>query len=248
MCGRYELNETPARLGSRYRVEPGDLELAQNADLRPTDTNPVILLREGQRVASMRRWGIVPFWAKDPKAISTPFNARSEEAHAKPMFRGPFKSRRCVVSATAFFEWKAIEGQKKKQKHCIARADGDLVTLAGLYDYWRRGDEAIESFTILTTAPNTLMKTIHNRMPVILGQGDEDEWLDPRLASTLRGRCACRARANGWKSRSRCSTKRLRQSGSSMPKALIKVMQRTSVKSPVEMAEAPRDTVTRSIS
>jgi putative SOS response-associated peptidase YedK len=85
MCGRYELNETLARLGSRYRVEAGDLEFTQNDDVRPTDTNPVILLHEGQRVASMRRWGIVPFWAKDPKAMSTPFNARSEEAYAKPM-------------------------------------------------------------------------------------------------------------------------------------------------------------------
>jgi putative SOS response-associated peptidase YedK len=87
VCGRYELNETPARLGSRYRVEPGDLEFALNDDVRPTDTNPVILLRNRRRVASMRRWGIVPFWAQDPKAISTPFNTRSEEAHAKPMFR-----------------------------------------------------------------------------------------------------------------------------------------------------------------
>ena len=90
MCGRYELNETPARLGSRYRVEADDLGFAQNADVRPTDTNPVILLADGQRIASMRRWGLVPYWAKDPKAISKPFNARSEEAYAKPFFRSPF--------------------------------------------------------------------------------------------------------------------------------------------------------------
>lgn len=61
MCGRYELNETPARLGSRYRVESGDLKFARNDDVRSTDTNPVILLAGGQRIASMRRWGIVPF-------------------------------------------------------------------------------------------------------------------------------------------------------------------------------------------
>jgi putative SOS response-associated peptidase YedK len=138
MCGRYELNETPARLGSRYRVEPGDLEFAQNNDVRPTDRNPVVLLRDRQRVASMRRCGIVPFWVNDPKAISTPFNARSEEAYAKPMFRGPFKSKRCLVPTTAFFEWQAIEGQKKNQKMRISRADGDLLTLVGLHDYWRR--------------------------------------------------------------------------------------------------------------
>src|SRR5258706_4902553 len=190
MCGRYELNETPARLGSRYRFEPGDLEFAQNADVRPTDTNPVILLRDGRRVASMRKWGIVPFWANDPKAISHPINARSENAYARPMFRGPFKSKRCLVPATAFFEWKAIEGQKKKQKYRITRADGDLVTLAGLYDYWHRGGDALAAYTILTTAPNALMGTIHSRMPVILGQEDEDEWLDPATSvDTARAMC-----------------------------------------------------------
>ena len=161
MCGRYELNETPARLGSRYRVDPGNLEFAPNGDVRPTDTNPVILLADRQRVASMRRWGIVPFWAKDPKAISTPFNARSEQAYAKPMFREPFKFKRCLGPASAFFEWKPIEGQKKKTKHRVARVDGDLVTLAGLYDRWHHDGEVIESYTILTTAPNALMETIH---------------------------------------------------------------------------------------
>jgi putative SOS response-associated peptidase YedK len=121
----------------------------------------------------------VPFWTNDPKAISHPINARSEDAYAKPMFRGPFKGKRCVVPATAFFEWKGI-----------ARADGDMVTLAGLYDYWRRGDDVMETYTILTTAPNALMETIHNRMPVILGQSDEDEWLDPTTSvDTARAMC-----------------------------------------------------------
>jgi putative SOS response-associated peptidase YedK len=190
MCGRYELNETPARIGSGYRIEPGDLDFAPNADVRPTDTNPVILLAGGQRVALMRRWGLVPFWAKDPKAISTPFNARSEEAYAKPMFRGPFKSKRCLVPATAFFEWSPIEGQKKKQKYRIARADGDLVTLAGLHDHWRRGGDVLETYTILTTTANALMETIHSRMPVILAAGDEDGWLDPATSvDTARAMC-----------------------------------------------------------
>ena len=102
MCGRYELNETPARLGSRHRIEPGNLDFAQNVDVRPTDTNPVILLADGQRIASMRRWGMTPYWAKDPKSMSNPFNARSEEAYSKPFFRGPFKSERCLMPTTAF--------------------------------------------------------------------------------------------------------------------------------------------------
>lgn len=197
MCGRYELNETPARMGSRYRVEHGDLDFAENADVRPTQTNPVILLHDGKRIASMRRWGIVPFWAKDPKGMSTPFNARSEEAYAKPMFRGPFKSKRCIVPATAFYEWQVIPGQKKKQKVRIARADSDLVSLARLYDYWHRGDDAIESYTILTTSPNTSMEQIHNRMPVILGADDEDAWLDP-ATSIDSARAMCMPCPSEW--------------------------------------------------
>jgi putative SOS response-associated peptidase YedK len=115
MCGRYELNETPARLGSRYRIDAGDLGFAPNADVRPTDTNPVILLADGQRIASMRHWGFVPSWAKDPKAISNPFNARSEEAYAKPFFRGPFRQQRCLVPASAFFEWKGWRARSARR-------------------------------------------------------------------------------------------------------------------------------------
>jgi putative SOS response-associated peptidase YedK len=158
--------------------------------VRPTDTNPVILLADSQRIASMRRWGLIPYWAKDPTAISSPFNAPREEAYAKPFFRDPFRRQRCLVPASAIFELKAVEGQKRKQKYRIARADGDLVTLAGLYDRWHRGDDVIESYVILTTAPNELMADIHSRMPVILGKDEEDEWLDPAtIVDTARAMC-----------------------------------------------------------
>jgi len=189
MCSRYELIETPARLVSRYRVECGDLEYAPKPDVRPKDTNPVILIDDGQRAASMRRWGIVPNWAKDPMAINNPFNARSEEAYAKPFFLEPFRTKRCLVPATAFFEWMHL-GQKRTEKYRFARADGDIVTFVGLYDQWRRGDEIIDSYTILTTAPNALMEAFHNRMPAILGHADEDEWLDPATSvDTARAMC-----------------------------------------------------------
>ena len=87
-------------------------------------------------------------------------------------------------------EWKAIEGQKRKHKYRIARADSDLVTLAGLYDRWHRSDDVLETYTILTTAPNTLIETIYNRMPVVLRQSDEGEWLDPVTSiDTARAMC-----------------------------------------------------------
>ena len=116
MCGRYELNDAPAKVGSRYRIEPGDLDFVANADIRPTDTNPVVVGRNGVRRLEMRRWGFVPYWAKDPKARNTPSNSVSETAPEKPFFRTAFRKRRCIVPANAFFEWTAIPGEKKKQK------------------------------------------------------------------------------------------------------------------------------------
>jgi putative SOS response-associated peptidase YedK len=179
MCGRYELNETPANLGSRYRIEPGNLEFAANGDVRPTTSNPVVLVRDGVRRIELRRWGLVPSWAKDPKAISNPFNAVSETAPDKPFFRAAFRKRRCIVPANAFFEWKVVPGEKRKAKVRIERADGNLLSLAGLYEYWQQGDQSISSYTILTTEPNALMAAIHTRMPVIIGDTEVDEWLAP---------------------------------------------------------------------
>ena len=124
MCGRYELNETPARLGSRYHIDPGDLKFAINADVRPTDTNPVILQREGQRVASMRTLGIVPFWAKDPKAISTPFNARVRGSLREadvPRPHSRIGAALCLRLHSS--NGRSIPDQKKKQKIRISRAD-----------------------------------------------------------------------------------------------------------------------------
>ena len=182
MCGRYELNETPANLGSRYRIEPGNIDFAPNADVRPTTVNPVILLRDHVRSIELRRWGFVPSWAKDPKAISNPFNAVSETAADKPFFRAAFKKRRCIVPANAFFEWKVVPGEKRKQKIRISRTDGGLLSLAGLHEYWQQGDQAVASYTILTTQPNALMAPIHNRMPVIIGDAEVEEWLAPETS------------------------------------------------------------------
>jgi putative SOS response-associated peptidase YedK len=182
MCGRYELNETPANLGSHYRIDPGNLDFAPDADVRPTTTNPVVLIHDGVRRIELRRWGFVPYWVKDPKAISNPFNAVSETAPDKPFFRTAFRTRRCIVPANAFFEWTVVPGEKRKAKVRVGRADGELLSLGGLHEYWKRGDQSIASYTILTTQPNELMAAIHNRMPVIIGAEEIDEWLAPETS------------------------------------------------------------------
>jgi putative SOS response-associated peptidase YedK len=106
------------------------------------------------------------------------------------MFRGPFRFRRCLVPASAFYEWTHIPGERRRMKYRISRADGDLCALAGLFDVWRGGNEEIRSYTILTTAPNEKMSALHDRMPVILGEEEWDEWLSPGTSiDTLRAMC-----------------------------------------------------------
>jgi putative SOS response-associated peptidase YedK len=136
------------------------------------------------------RWGLVPYWANDPKAITNCFNARSESAYQKPMFRGSFKNKRCLVPASAFYEWTHVPGTPWKVKCRISRRDGDLVALAGLWDYWHREDQEIVSYTILTTVPNELMAELHDRMPDVLGEEEWDEWLAPECSiDSLRAMC-----------------------------------------------------------
>jgi putative SOS response-associated peptidase YedK len=149
-------------------------------NVAPQSVQPVVRLNRdsGSREFALLRWGLVPFWAKDAKLGYSTFNARSEEASKKPTFREVLKTRRCLVPADAFYEWKRID-PKTKQSFAIALNSGEPCAFAGLWDRWQpREGAALETFTILTTDPNELMKPIHNRMPVILAARDYSRWLD----------------------------------------------------------------------
>lgn len=190
MCGRfthlYKWRDLH-RLMTLTTPLPAD-ELAPRYNIAPTQSVPVVRQHaDGTRDAAFLRWGLVPFWAKDITIGNRLINARSEEAAGKPSFRAAIKKRRCLVPASAFYEWQAIEGQKVKQPWAIRVKDVPLFAFAGLWERWDDKDgalgepgAAIETFTILTTAPNDLLKTIHNRMPVIVKPEDYDRWLDPK--------------------------------------------------------------------
>ena len=114
----------------------------------------------------------------------------------KPSFRAAFRSRRCIVPASGFYEWQR-QGSGPKQPHLIRRKDGEPLGLAGLWESWhdRASSEAVETCTIITCAPNELMAELHDRMPVILDPADYDRWLDPKRLAP-RSSCA-RARPSG---------------------------------------------------
>jgi len=152
---------------------------------------PAIRQAEAGREAVLLRWGLIPYWAKDEKFGYHTINARAETVDRKPAFRSAFKRRRCLIPATGFYEWKKLN--RHKQPYHIRVKDRELFAFAGLWEHWRSPEgKAIESCTIIVTDANEVLKSIHDRMPVILDPGDYDTWLDPdnrdvdRLRSLLR--------------------------------------------------------------
>ena len=191
MCGRYELidgQRVLVRFGATRSVQAyiQQAELFRdNVDVRPTQQ--VLVLRGADHELALMRWGLVPAWAKDPRVGSHMINARAEGIERKPSFRRPVRSQRCIIPASAFFEWQAAPGARTnaKWKYRIARQDEELFGFAGLYDVWRDpygdGGDELTTCTIITTQPNAVVAPIHNRMPVMLLPEDEERWLDPDL-------------------------------------------------------------------
>lgn len=156
-------------------IEQGHIQPRYNI----APTQQVAVVRQdagGQRHLSYLRWGLIPPWAKDASVGSHMINARAETVHEKPAFCHAFRSRRCLVPASGFFEWEKKEG--RKQPLYIRMKDGGPMIFAGLWESWKSPEgEIIEMCTILTTNANSLIKPIHDRMPVILGRSDWDTWL-----------------------------------------------------------------------
>lgn len=184
MCGRYSLAR-PARLDPKAFGVEAFPDLPPRYNIAPTQDVLAVLEHDATRSAELLRWGLVPGWAKDPAVGARMANARAETVAEKPSFRNAFRSRRCLVPADGFYEWQVVPGAKRKQPHRIRMADDEPFAFAGLWESWRpaakSADEAaaLRSCALLTTAPNALMRPIHDRMPVIVAPDDYDAWLDP---------------------------------------------------------------------
>jgi putative SOS response-associated peptidase YedK len=173
MCGRYSGGWSADTFAKVFNIQPS---LFDHYNVSPTQYAPIIWQKSHREVLKAR-WGLMPAWVKEPADFKASlFNARAESLHEKASFKGPFQKQRCLVPALGFFEWKS-EG-KNKQAHFIHRADGDVLAFAGLYDYWHKSNEDLYSYTIITTTPNEVMRSIHNRMPVILEPAEFNLWLE----------------------------------------------------------------------
>jgi putative SOS response-associated peptidase YedK len=178
MCGRFRLSRAD-QLAKKFGIDEFD-EIPARYNVAPTQDVMAVRQRPDRpgRYASILRWGLIPYWAKDPTIGGKLINARAESAAEKPAFKEALIRRRCIVPCDGFYEWKK-EG-KQRRPFCITVDDGSLFGMAGLWERWKAPDgKLIESCTILTTAPNAVVADLHDRMPAILPEDAYELWLDP---------------------------------------------------------------------
>ncbi|HHG83419.1 MAG TPA: SOS response-associated peptidase [Bacteroidetes bacterium] len=179
MCGRYTLALPLSELLAALQLDLPDFDFVPRYNLAPSQRLPIIT-NEGSLNLRLHRWGLIPFWAKNPAIGHKMINARGETLAEKPAFREALRQRRCLIPADGFYEWqKTPYGKVPHHIHFINR---EVMTFAGLWESWRdaQGKE-IRSFTIITTSPNALMAPIHDRMPVIIPAANRMRWLEMDL-------------------------------------------------------------------
>jgi len=178
MCGRFALTVDPADLQDAFPEFTFPAQGGPRYNIAPSQ--PILALpNDGTNQAGFFVWGLIPSWAKDPSIGNHLINARAETLAKKPAFRSAYKYHRCLIFADGFFEWQARPGLKSKVPHFIRLKSGVPFTFAGLWENWQSTDGSeVRSATIITTEPNEMVASIHNRMPVILKPDTYAQWLD----------------------------------------------------------------------
>lgn len=179
MCGRY-VNNIPVPDVIYYFGVPKCFSPEKRFNIAPSQKVTIIRQQGQERVLAQIQWGLIPHWAKDPKIGYAMINARAETVATKPSFRDAFRSRRCIVPASGFYEWK--RGEKTKQPYYITRVDGAPMAMAGIWERWaspEKPEEIIETFAIITIEATGMVAQLHNRMPVVLEREEIGTWLDP---------------------------------------------------------------------
>ena len=203
MCGRYASSRRPEDLVEEFEIDKVEVKetLAPDYNVAPTKQVYAVLERPqdkdeqaagpAERQLRTLKWGLVPFWAKDPAIGNKLINARMETVHEKPAFRRAFATRRCLLPADGYYEWYATEQKNKsgkplKQPFFIHPADGSVMAMAGLYEIWRdptKADDDPDRFrwttTVLTTSAEDSLGHIHDRMPLLVEPDRFAAWLDP---------------------------------------------------------------------
>lgn len=178
MCGRFAFY-SPSEATAALFGATSSVEVEPRYNIAPTQY--IAAIREeqqGAREVGMLRWGLVPFWAKDPSIGNRMINARAETVAEKPSFRNAYRKRRCLVLADGFYEWR--KDGNSKTPYFISLADGSPFAFAGLWETWnsKENDESLQTTAIITTAANDFMAQLHQRMPVVMLPEHAGRWLD----------------------------------------------------------------------
>jgi putative SOS response-associated peptidase YedK len=189
MCGRFEINANKKDLVETFDIDDSLLPVFEpTSNIPPSTYVPVIYNTGDNRQLSSAFWGLVPSWSKDKSFASNTFNARSETVSEKPSFKSAYKSQRCLIPATGYYEWAKIRVNGKvagKQPFWIGREDETMFAFAGLYERWadKSSGEILQSCTVITREAYPTINHIHPRMPVILPSDYYQAWLDAELDS-----------------------------------------------------------------
>lgn len=178
MCGRFTLTADPDAIRAAFPNLTVPAQIRPRYNVAPSQPVAVIANSQPDKL-DFYLWGLIPSWSKDLQMSQKMINARGETLAEKPSFRTAYRRRRCLILADGFYEWQKNSDKSKTPMH-IRLKSGEPFAFAGLWELWHSPDgDPVYSCTIITTTPNTLMKSIHDRMPVILEPGDYPLWLEP---------------------------------------------------------------------
>lgn len=192
MCGRYAASADADELTELFEIDEVAGPMPRpDYNIAPTDPVPAVMERDRpdgrRRVLAEVRWGLVPSWSKDASGAARLINARVETVAEKPSFRKAFASRRCLLPADGYYEWYPLTGTKTKQPYFIRPADGGLLVMGGLYEFWKAPDGTwLATATVITTAATDEVGHLHDRMPMIVPKENWAAWLDPGFGSDAR--------------------------------------------------------------
>lgn len=185
MCGRFALSSQVKAIAKHFGVPEAGVRVEEGTpryNIAPS--TPILAVRldpTGERELVKLKWGLLPHWSVEPKTSYSTSNARAETVDTKPAFRAAFKRHRCLVPADGWFEWQVIPDQKYKQPWFYQSQNGDPLAMAGVWEHWQQGDVVIESCSLIVCEANEVARPVHDRMPVILGEADWQDWLDPDI-------------------------------------------------------------------
>lgn len=186
MCGRYTLATTPEMIAHSFDVRLDNFDFIPRFNIAPSQSVLTISTGNAGKQARLMRWGLIPFWAKDAKIGYKMINARGETVADSRAFKYAFQKRRCLIPADSFYEWQG--SGKSRQPIRIMLKSEEPFAFAGIWETWTDKSvpdaEPVLSCSIITTAPNSIIEPIHNRMPVILPKELEQDWLNPGQEDT----------------------------------------------------------------